>query len=348
MKREKEMTKDSVCVVTVTYGDRWEFLEKVIKAVVSYHNVLEIIVIDNASKFKIEEKCKEISEKINVIRFERNTGSAIGFNKGIEIACTGNAEFIWLLDDDNMPEEQGVNYLVNNYRKIENETGVNGGLALLSLREDRKEYVMSAEKGNAFPFFPKENSFLGVHFKDITYKVFKKITSHLKRNTAEKSLKKNLSTVKVPVAPYGGLFFQKDLIKEIGLPNKDFYLYADDHEFSYRITRFKKGIFLIPDSKIIDLEKSWFLAKNQGFLLSLIHSQSSFRIYYSVRNRIYFERKDLVTNKFIYNINKFLFLFILNSLSLIFKKKQRRELIISAIQDAESNRMGVNDLYTLK
>ncbi|MFZ8341019.1 hypothetical protein ACO1LU_14805, partial [Staphylococcus aureus] len=37
-------------------------------------------------------------------------------------------------------------------------------------------------------------------------------------------------------APYSGLIFPVKLLDEVGLPNKDFYLYSDDIDFTLRIT----------------------------------------------------------------------------------------------------------------
>ncbi|WP_449598725.1 hypothetical protein [Niallia sp. Marseille-Q9988] len=124
------------------------------------------------------------------------------------------------------------------------------------------------------------------------------------------------------------------------MPNKEFYLYSDDYEFSYRVTKRRGKIFLVPESKISDIDKTWFNKDNSGFLLSLFKSKSDFRIFYSIRNRVYFEKKDLVNNKFIYILNKIFFLLIISILAIIYKNSTRRDLIIKAIKLGEEGKLG--------
>ena len=56
--------------------------------------------------------------------------------------------------------------------------------------------------------------------------------------------------------PYGGLFFHRSIIDIIGLPDTNYFLYGDDFDFSYRITKKGGKIFLVTQSVIEDLEKS--------------------------------------------------------------------------------------------
>ncbi|MGG3964934.1 glycosyltransferase [Heyndrickxia faecalis] len=329
--------KPNVVVVTVTYGKRWRLLNKVLTKLMKNSLICEIIVVDNASDYNIKNKISH-QKKIKVIPLKSNTGSANGFKSGIlEALKNKDCQYIWLLDDDNMPEDFALNELLNHYEKIQ-FNNPNDVFALLSLRNDRKEFILSSKYGESKRFFPLVNSFLGFHFKNIIGKVIRKVT---KRRCIEKNIK-SLKIVQVPLAPYGGLFFSKNIIEIIGLPDDKFYLYSDDYEFSYRITKNNGKIYTIPTSKINDIEKSWFNVKARGFLISLITSKSDMRIYYSVRNRIYFENKDLVNNRFIYKINKLFFIVILNALTLLYNKKERKQLILKAIKDGEEKNLGYN------
>jgi GT2 family glycosyltransferase len=115
---------------------------------------------------------------------------------------------------------------------------------------------------------------------------------------------KDIKFGKVPVAPYGGLFIDKKILTKIGYPDENFYLYADDHEWSYRITKNGGEIYLIFDSKIDDIELSWHVPKeNKETTFSIISKANPFRVYYSIRNRVYFEINNLVNNRAIYWIN---------------------------------------------
>ncbi|WP_204327509.1 hypothetical protein, partial [Stenotrophomonas maltophilia] len=89
---------------------------------------------------------------------------------------------------------------------------------------------------------------------------------------------------KTPIAPYGGLLIPRCLLDKIGLPLEDMFLYIDDIEFSYRITSGGGNIFIVPDSKILDIDQSWgSKAENHKKKLSspVLEEGESFRIYYT-------------------------------------------------------------------
>ena len=325
-----------VTVITVTYGNRWGNLSKVLEVLGENKLVNKIIVVDNASSYDISSKCKVISEKIDLIKLERNLGSAKGFKVGISDAIKDSCcNFIWIVDDDNLPEPGALESLLIEFKKKQRE--INSDLfALLSLRTDRKEYFLSSKHKNSARFFPHKNSFLGIHYKDLLLKLIRKVRAKKISLAANETL----NNIKVPYAPYGGLFFHKKLVEKIGLPNEDFYLYSDDYEFTYRITNRCNGIYLIPSSKITDVDKSWFKENNAGFLLSILKSNSEMRIFYSIRNRIYFENKDLVDNKFIYKINKSIFYLYIEIMTSVLKRKDRKRLILKAINDGKKGLLG--------
>jgi len=151
----------------------------------------------------------------------------------------------------------------------------------------------------------------------------------------------NIFMGELAVAPYGGMFFHKNLIKTIGYPNINLYLYADDHEWSYRINKNGGKIYLCWKSKVEDIELSWHVEKKRLTVFdTLIMDGSDFRVYYGVRNRTYFEKKDLVTNHTVYKINLLTFRLILFFYALIKKKLNRYFLIKKAIEDGLKGNLG--------
>jgi len=143
----------------------------------------------------------------------------------------------------------------------------------------------------------------------------------------------------VPVAPYGGLFIHKNIINKIDYPNENFYLYADDHEWTYRITKNGGKIYLILNSKVDDLELSWHVPKEiKETSFSIISKGNPFRVYYSVRNRVYFEINNLVNSKIIYLINIFMYLLLISLSS-----SKNLKLIIKAIKDGLKGKLGKVD-----
>lgn len=313
--------------VTVTYGDRAKYLEKVLASLID-QGVDRIVIVSNGSETnsltQINELMK-IHSCITLIDLGKNTGSANGFSKGIAYAQDNSADFIWLLDDDNEPQKGALKQLVKHWANINPfDTKL---LALLSYRSDRKIYKDAIQSNNPYLMLGPKNSFLGFSF-------FNKLWSFIKRPSL--IYNSDITKGKVAVAPYGGMFFNRKLIDDIGLPDKDFFLYADDHDFSYRIAQNEGEIILVLESELVDLETSFHLKKSNSLLNTrYFGTDSKDAIYYSVRNNVYFE-KNFVKNKMLYFINKYVYLTILFFIMLLYPKNfWKFSVILKGIRDSK-------------
>jgi len=331
--------ENKVYVVTVTYGNRFDLLKQVIDAALN-EGVYKVIVVDNKSELESRNKLMEYeklsNDKLKVLYLDDNYGSAGGFKKGLELAYSDpECEFIWLLDDDNKPIDDSLKNLVDfwNFLEIENKEEK---VALLSYRFKKGQSTKEAIIRNKPELvLGLKNSFLGFHIKELHKKNYRYLKKRFKAegNIVEQEIEKKFGVV--PVAPYGGLFIHKDILNEIGYPNEDLYLYADDHEWSYRITRMGGKIYLILDSKIDDLELSWHVPKSaKETSFSIISKGSPYRVYYGVRNRVFFEINNFVDNKLIYWINIFVYLLLIS-----FSSTKNIKLIIRAIKDGYKGKL---------
>jgi len=334
--------ENKVYVVTVTYGNRFHFLKEVIDAALN-EGVYKIIVVDNNSELESRNKLIEyeklLNGKIKVLYFNHNYGSAGGFKRGLEVAYNDpECEFIWLLDDDNKPLDNSLKILLNfwHFLRVEKKEEK---IALSSCRykgEALKNIINRPQL-----LLGLKNSFNGFHIKKLHKKIYRYLKRNLKlenKSMEDKNNKKNIDIV--PVAPYGGLFIHKNILNKIGYPNEDFYLYADDYEWSYRITKSDGEIYLILDSKVDDLEPTWLQSKNKkqtGF--SIVSRGNPFRVYYSIRNRVFFEINNIVDNKLIYWINIFVYLLLVS-----FSSTKNIKLILRAIKDGYKGRLGKVDI----
>jgi GT2 family glycosyltransferase len=328
--------KYNICVVTVTYSNRWSFLKQVIQGVISHPQVSNIIVVDNASGYNIENEILAFADvRITLLKQSENTGSAMGYQTGIKYAHTQtNADFILLLDDDNVVEGNAINTLLASWHNIE---GPNISKALFGLRTDRKQHIKIAQGENPNRYYLIPNNFMGFHFLRIFKNQYNKLLDKFQFQNAFKSV------VKMPYVPYGGLFMHRDMVQKIGYPDEQFYLYVDDSEYTYRITKNGANIWLIPEAKINDVDKS----QGIGYQKKLFHSQLldlwSFRTYYHIRNRLYFYSKHTIHNKFIFKLNKVLFLLNLRINSLLSDKKVAYHKLKQAVDDGLNGRLGKAD-----
>jgi GT2 family glycosyltransferase len=301
------MRYPGVYSIIVTYGNRLDFLKQTIKASINA-GVDKLIIIDNGlnETCRIELQSIQIFYKprISVHHFETNLGSAFAYQTGLKLCCEDpNCQFIWLLDDDNCPDLDALTELVFfwdehaiNYK--------NQVFALSSYREDRAIYKAAVQNNNPKLMLGITNSFSGFHFKRIYEILKKKFLTSCISSSMEKEIEKNYG--QIYVAPYGGLFFKKTLIQQIGFPDETFFVYADDYDYTSRISELGGEIILVLKSKITDLEKSFDL--ENGLLTSRVISASSeFKCYYMFRNSIRFEARN-IQSKPVYYINMTLYI----------------------------------------
>lgn len=332
-------------MITVTYGQRWTLLEQVLVELLSNHPaVCDIIIVDNASNEDISEKVKllEIDEayrpKIKVVTLEQNTGSANGFKIGIKTALgQTKADFLWFLDDDNKPAEDSLERLLLAYQIL----GSVPNNVLLSFRKNHLYLVQAAVRGKNTLISP--NSFLGFHIKDSLEKILNRLSKKGKARVNEiRSFDPGQNQAQHPLtlidlAPYGGLLLHKSWIDRVGYPNERLFLYADDLEFTNRITSSGGRIYLCATSVVEDLESSWSNEETQASWSWISSNSDPMRVYYTVRNTTYLERQHYVSFPLVYWINVNAYLLILAIYSMwkegFSHTIKRLKLIVRAVRD---------------
>ena len=332
--------ENKVYVVTVTYGNRFDLLKQVIDAALN-EGVYKVIVVDNKSELESRNKLMEYeklsNDKLKVLYLDDNYGSAGGFKKGLELAYSDpECEFIWLLDDDNKPMENSLKELLNFWYSL-NLENKEEKVALLPYRFKRERLARQAviyNKPELFLGF--KNSFLRFHVKELIHKVCKHLKIRLKLIETSLGQENDVKFGKLPLAPYGGLFIHKNILAKVGYPDESLYLYEDDTEWTYRIKKMGGEIYLILESKIDDIELSTHVAKNEKQLAFVMLSRGEpYKIYYTIRNRVFFEKNNLLDNKIIYWINVFLY-----SLLISLSSCKKTKLILRAIKDGYRGNLG--------
>jgi GT2 family glycosyltransferase len=309
----------NLTIISVTYGDRWKYLKKNLEALHSIDFVKEIIIVNNHVNYDIANQLSGY-KRCKLININENSGSAAGFAEGISYylsSCSQNdseKEWVMLLDDDNYIQNMDTNTFKSTLRNAE-------GSVFYCNRLSRQ-----VELQNYKPLF--YNSFLSFNRLSKT-RIFEVDTLEL--------------------LPYSGLLLSRKAIEKIGLPDKDYYLYCDDYDYSFRLAKHNILAKLLDSCTIDEMETSWN-KKNNNFALSILNSDP-LKVYYGIRNRIYFERKNTVSNSFLYVCNGCLFF--LYVLYKNIKEKNRISFksllaILRAVKDGFKNKMGINSNYRLK
>ena len=105
---------------------------------------------------------------------------------------------------------------------------------------------------------------------------------------------------------------------------------------------FSKVLSILRDSLMNDIDSSWdnVVMNKESFISLVLKESSEFRVYYSFRNRVYFELNNRVKNKLIYFCNMGIFLIKL-FLAVIFSFKFKRfRLVLTGVRDGINSNLG--------
>lgn len=240
---------NKIVAVVVTYN-RKQLLKECIAALLkqTYKNC-DVLVIDNCSTDGTERLVKTFTdERLSYINTGKNLGGAGGFQYGIREALKRNYDYLWLMDDDSIPTSDALEQLVN-----------------------------SAEQLAPFGF--------------LSSKVLWKDHSLCNMNIPKVSLNHKLakfsgSPQPIIMATFVSFFVPAKVVKEVGLPIKEFFIWADDLEFSRRIS-LKYKCYFIPNSVIIHKCKS-----NNGSNIVTDSTERLSRYKYAYRNEVYVYRRE--------------------------------------------------------
>lgn len=254
-----------IAAVVVTYN-RCERLQGCLEALLHQERPLdEILVIDNASTDNSREMLKEKFEgKITNIRMKENLGGAYGFYEGVRLAFEKGHDWIWVMDDDVEPEPDALKALVDSPAFSDPSVGYLGSL------------IVNPSQVPQLWMYCRFNLTLGRRI-------------HLR----EKDL--NAPLLHIEGGSFVGSMFRRKAIETLGFPIKDFFIYWDDTEYTYRIsTKFKT--FLVPSSVVIHRNALGALPRRR--LLDLfdispgLPLEQAWRSYYLIRNGIFFRTRS--------------------------------------------------------
>lgn len=245
--------KDSIIAVTVTFNSS-KFLCRVVESLKKQtHTVNKIIVVDNNSKLEEKEVLKKIDEENDNVEFiwlESNSGGAGGFYQGMKYAREiYDPDWYWIMDDDAFPNEDCLEKLLEHSKRTENI----GCLAPLIYGVDNKEYQLYHHK---------------------------KLSKYLDRDLQVVNSADELDKVtRIEADAFVGPLFSKKAVQKLGVADGDLFIYGDDLEYTYRVSR-EFDVFLIKDAVINHQDQV-----NPG---KIINPKVWWKDYYMFRNRLLF------------------------------------------------------------
>lgn len=328
-----------ITLVTVTYGARVDYCAELLRRAFEHEGVAHAVVVSNNAESDLSPLEARWGRRITVVRLPTNSGSANGYAVGIETALRGETDYLWLMDDDNAPFPGALGVLCHQLDLLTREMGRDRA-AVLGFRPDHQSDIamgVPAALAN-----PPRSSYFGFHVARIPYKIWRRTPWGRPRPDALPAL------AMLPFAPYGGFLAHRAVYTDLGLPDTKLVLYADDIEYTWRLTQRGGRIALVTGARLEDLERSWNVKKHwKNHFECLLLSGSDFRAYYSSRNQAWFDKHYWSASGLTFRLNRLVFLGLLRFYGKRRSAAARLRLLEAAIADGEACRLGFHADYSL-
>jgi GT2 family glycosyltransferase len=214
-------------VVIVTHNRKEKLMETLDWFSRQTKSPLYVLIVNNASTDQTAafleswQRKKEGFDKI-VLNLAENIGGSGGFHEGLKKSLSMEAEWVWVSDDDAMPE---VNALENAYRYL----------------EEKKEHLdeISAICGQVI----NDREIDTNHRKNY---ISKGIHIFEQPIPEEEYTKKEFE---INAFSYVGTIISRDKMKEVGVTLRKYFIWWDDTEHSLRLSKVGR-ITCVPDIRI--------------------------------------------------------------------------------------------------
>lgn len=256
------MEKKIVALV-VTYN-RKDLLQECLQALLNqtYPN-MDICVIDNASTDGTEDVISNMKtgKKILYYNTGENLGGAGGFNYGLKLLVKMEYDYIWIMDDDTIPESDALSELMVAEKKIDCEAGFLASNVIWS-----------------------DGTFSNMNHPGIWKKAFEGYEYRYLREGILRLEYSSFVSIMIPV----------QVVKTVGLPIKEFFIWKDDYEYTTRISK-KYKCYFVAKSKVLHKIKN-----NDMPNLAIDNADRIGRYIYEYRNGYYLTRINGIKSKIRY------------------------------------------------
>lgn len=224
---------------------------------------LDIVVIDNGSTDGTEKDIHDIyadNEQVIYINTKENLGGAGGFSFGIKWAAKKGYDYLWIMDDDTIPEKNTLEEFLNADKALNGEYGFLSSYA---------KWIDGTACNMNVP----------------------RISNNWRVNIDDEF---NYSLMQVESASFVSMFVKTEVVKKVGLPIKEFFIWADDVEYTRRISKQYPCYFVYKSQVVHEM------GSNQA--TSIIESDETrlerYKLLY--RNKYYIVRHGAKREKILY------------------------------------------------
>ncbi len=326
--------KIKVTAVVVTYN-RIELLKECVGALLGqkFTNPVELslLIVDNNStdgtrewtdglkKASADDQAKEAMDdrvkasmddlatgnsnhQIEVVHLPENIGGAGGFFEGMKAAYENKADYIWIMDDDTIPDADALDKLIDGVRCQKNQIGF---LSSSVLWTDGSPCIMNRQQavGEAFSWKDTDST-----ERDCPAIRDAESTESESLGDSEELSPKEITLQQVSSATFVSLLFPREAIEAAGLPIKEYFIWGDDKEYTLRLSS------AFPCYHVLDSKVCHKMKYNAGSNIVIDEEDRIPRYFYAFRNDLCTAKrrgaKDLVIYfaAFILNMCRVIFL----------------------------------------
>jgi len=245
----------SVATVTVAFNAGRGLPRQIDVLLGQSRPIQEIIVVDNASSDGTGALLRERYPGITVLSMPENVGAAGALAVGLKYAALEKRhDWVWVFDDDSVPERNTLECLLHNLASLKNEAENVGIVAPTSVHK---------ETGVEYPALLWRDGFV-------------KPTQNSRQQPVWFA----------DLATSSGSLISRNLVEEIGLPRADFFMDFFDFEYCLRARAQGYRIAVITNSKLAhemgNARKVWLPGGP-----ALWPTRAPWREYYMSRNLAY-------------------------------------------------------------
>lgn len=186
-----------------------------------------VIVVDNASNDGTEEMLLESNiANLKVYVLSQNTGASGGFSAGFRIAYQQGADFVWMMDDDVIPEPDALEQLLEADQR-------------LAERKQPRAFLLSMAftEAGLLTNVPR----IDERTNAIDYENWPTLL--------------DIGVVPVRPATYVSILVPRKSLAQHGLPLAPMFMWGDDTEFTLRISQHTPG-YLVAASRVLHLRRA--------------------------------------------------------------------------------------------
>lgn len=272
----------TVCAVVVTYN-RKELLLECLGALKKQTNPLDAIyLVDNSSMdgtlhilkennyineippedlqnswektFIIKNLIDENDLKVHYVRMHENAGGAGGFHEGVKRAYEKGYDWLWLMDDDTVVSPNSLEILLNKIKFLDEKIGF---ICSKVMWNNKKIHLMN---------IPHIEPLIN----DIPFNKYD-----------------DQNILLVNKASFVSILLKKEVITNLGLPLKEFFIWGDDVEYTSRITNNSYLGIYAKDSIV-------YHKTNTNYSANILNDnvENLWKYSFGIRNNLYMVKKE--------------------------------------------------------